>query len=181
MTATLIILAGLPGAGKSSIARELAQRMPAVWLRVDTIEQAVLASGIAEEAGPAGYMAAYGVARDNLQLGLNVVADCVNSLELTRAAWVNVAAQLGLPSLMVEVVCSDEALHRQRVQDRKADIAGHVLPRWDEVKARAWEPWERERMLIDTAVLTPESAAQHILACVPLTPTLSPEGRGSKS
>jgi len=37
----LIILSGLPGAGKTSVARELARRLKAVHLRIDTIEDAL--------------------------------------------------------------------------------------------------------------------------------------------
>ena len=37
----LIIFGGLPGSGKSTIARALALRLGAVYLRIDTIEQAI--------------------------------------------------------------------------------------------------------------------------------------------
>ncbi len=37
----LIVLGGLPGSGKSSIARELARETGAMWLRIDFIEQAI--------------------------------------------------------------------------------------------------------------------------------------------
>ncbi|MGO6670405.1 AAA family ATPase, partial [Rhizobium ruizarguesonis] len=44
----LIIFGGLPGSGKTTIARALAERLNAVHVRVDTIEQAIRASGIAD-------------------------------------------------------------------------------------------------------------------------------------
>ena len=37
----LIVLAGLPGTGKSTLARLLAVEFDAVWLRIDSIEQAM--------------------------------------------------------------------------------------------------------------------------------------------
>ncbi|MGO7815331.1 AAA family ATPase, partial [Rhizobium ruizarguesonis] len=55
----LIIFGGLPGSGKTTIARALAERLNAVHVSVDTIEQAIRASGIADDAGPAGYIVAY--------------------------------------------------------------------------------------------------------------------------
>ena len=42
----LIVLGGLPGSGKSSIARELARETGAMWLRIDFIEQAIRESGV---------------------------------------------------------------------------------------------------------------------------------------
>ena len=37
----LVVLGGLPGVGKSSIAHALLSQWPAVYLRIDTIEQAL--------------------------------------------------------------------------------------------------------------------------------------------
>ncbi len=56
----LVVLGGLPGVGKSTVARALLARWPAVYLRIDTIEQALRESGvlIAGAVGAAGYMAA---------------------------------------------------------------------------------------------------------------------------
>ncbi len=66
----LIVLAGLPGVGKSAIVREIARRTSAIWIRIDTMDQAIWASGTA----PADLCdwtirAAQAVAVDNLLLG----------------------------------------------------------------------------------------------------------------
>lgn len=37
----LIIFNGLPGSGKSTVAKLLSQKINAVYLRVDTVEQAI--------------------------------------------------------------------------------------------------------------------------------------------
>jgi predicted kinase len=41
----LIIFGGLPGTGKTTIARELARQLGAVHVRIDSIEEAILDSG----------------------------------------------------------------------------------------------------------------------------------------
>src|SRR5262249_12106203 len=88
----LIVFGGLPATGKSTLARALAQERQAVYLRIDTIEQALRSAELmGEDVGPAGYVIACALAEANLRLGLTVVADAVNPLALTRNAWRRVA------------------------------------------------------------------------------------------
>jgi predicted kinase len=178
----LYIFGGLPGTGKSTLAQRLARDRRAVHLRIDTIEQA-LRDARASVSGPEGYLVAYQVAADNLRLGLAVVADSVNPLAITRAAWRDVAAGTGAPFAEIEVVCSNEAEHRRRVEARTSDIAGLRLPTWDDVVHREYEPWESTHLVIDTATATVEESVAAILAISPQletpTPVASPIARPS--
>lgn len=126
----LIVFGGLPGVGKTTIARDLARRMGAVFLRIDSIESALRESGrLAAGVEDAGYRAACAVAEDNLRGGRIVIADCVNPLRLTRDAWRAVAARAAAGILEVEVVCSDTAEHpppRRRARYRLCRRDGHV-------------------------------------------------------
>src|SRR6185503_20099992 len=100
----LIILGGLPGVGKTTIARELARQLGAVHIRIDSIEQAIRESGVAAVSlDDAGYRAGYAIARDNLGLGHIVIADCVNPLPVTRNAWVDVAGHAQVGATEVEI------------------------------------------------------------------------------
>lgn len=157
----LIVLSGLPGTGKTTLGRELARSLSAVFLRIDSIEQSLRNAGWRVEGE--GYAAAQVLAEDNLRLGHLVIADCVNPWPLTRAAWSAVAERAGVPSLDVEVVCSDVSEHRRRVENRSADILGNQLPTWREVVERDYRPWERDRLVIDTASVSVEEAVKEIL------------------
>jgi predicted kinase len=145
----LIVLSGLPGVGKTTIARELARATGAIHLRIDSIEQALRRAGYRVEGE--GYDVAYAVAEDNLRAGRTVIADCVNPWPLTRSAWRSVAERAGVAALDVEIVCSDEAEHRRRVEARAPDIADHTLPTWQEVIGRDYHEWDRDRLVVDTA------------------------------
>ncbi len=147
----LIIFSGLPGAGKTAIAKELARQLGALHLRIDSIEQAIRDSGVSEPLNDKGYRVAYAVAEDNLRVGHTVIADCVNPIQLTRDAWLAVADRAGAKAVDVEIACSDPQRHRERVENRSADITGLRLPTWDEVAARHYEPWNRTHIVIDTS------------------------------
>jgi predicted kinase len=128
----LIVFGGLPGCGESTLARQVAERLGAVLVRVDTIEHQLRTGPSGEDVGEAGYRIAYAVAADNLRLGHIVAADPVNPLPVTREAWRRVATETGATIIAVEVVCSDTDEHRRRVETRHIDIAGFVGPSWAE-------------------------------------------------
>ena len=137
----LIVLGGLPGTGKSTLARALAERLGVMHLRIDTIEQAMRDADQTIE-GPEGYLVARDVARENLRLGQPVIVDAVNPIAYTRELWRIVAAETAARLVEFEVVCSDAAEHRRRVETRSVDIDGLRLPTWQEVLDREYEPWK---------------------------------------
>jgi len=145
-------MAGLPATGKTTVARALARELGAVHVRIDTIEHAVVRAGAGEHPlGPVGYVIAYALAEDYLRQGLTVVADSVNPLAITRDAWHEVARAAAVPYLDVEVVCSDPAEHEHRAGTRTGDIPGLRLPTWADIVRREYEPWNSERIVLDTA------------------------------
>ena len=163
----LVVFGGLPGTGKTTLARQVADRLGATYLRIDTIEQALRSSmALADDVGPAGYEVAYAVCETNLKLGRVVVADCVNPLSITRAAWRDVAARTAAPIFEVEVICSDEAEHRRRVESREIDIPGLSPPTWAAIMARDYEPWSEPRMVVDTAQTTAAEAVRTIVDAI---------------
>lgn len=159
----LIVFGGLPGVGKTTIARDLARRMGAVFLRIDSIESALRESGrLAAGVEDAGYRAACAVAEDNLRGGRIVIADCVNPLRLTRDAWRAVAARAAAGILEVEVVCSDTAEHRRRVEERGTGSAGGTVT-WEDVLKREYHPWDRPHLVVDTARTSPADSVATLL------------------
>ena len=163
----LYIFGGLPGTGKSTLARRLAHMTGGMWLRIDSIEQAIRdhTDGLV---GPEGYAVAQAVAADNLRLGRVVIADSVNPLEITRAAWRAVASAAGTPSFEIEVICSDADEHRRRVEQRQPSVPGLKQPDWAAVRARRWEPWVRPHLVIDTSGEEPAESQAALLRALGL-------------
>ncbi len=154
MRPTLYVFSGLPGSGKSALARLLATERGAAWLRIDTIEQGLRDLCGFEPQGE-GYRLAYRIAADNLRAGLSVVADSCNPIELTRREWEAVAAENGAMAVNIEVVCSDREEHRRRIEARG-------WPAWSEVENREYHPWSREHIPIDTAGRTARQSFEEL-------------------
>ncbi|WP_111836917.1 AAA family ATPase [Actinomyces bovis] len=165
MESCLIVICGLPATGKTTVARLLVEDLKAAYLRVDTIETAIARAQHRRTllTGGEGYEVAYHLAADQLRLGLDVVAECVNPLQLTREAWLEVARRCDSKLLEVELVCSDPQEHRQRLESRTLDVVGMRNPTWQEVQDRDYEPWRRKHIQLDTAKLRPAESAERII------------------
>ncbi|WP_424832002.1 AAA family ATPase [Ruegeria sp.] len=161
----LVSLSGLPGVGKTTVAKNLSALTNAVHLRVDSVEAALKRSILnIHPAEDAGYLALASIAQDNLLLGHDVIVDTVNPIEVTRELWAQTASVASAQLLNVEVVCSDIDVHRQRVETRMSDIEGLVVPSWKAVSQREFEQWRTYRLVVDTSVSSIEKCAATI-AC----------------
>jgi predicted kinase len=161
----LVVLAGLPGTGKTTIARLVAAELRAAHIRIDSIDAALLRAGAAggERHGIGVYGAGQAVAEDTLRAGTPVVADAVNAVHAAREAWSTVAARVGAPLCFVELVCSDPAEHRRRVEGRASDLEGLPELSWADVQARAYDPWQEPRLVVDTASIDASACATRVL------------------
>jgi len=170
----LVAMAGLPGSGKSTVAEALAVRLRVPVVSVDPLESAILRSGIDDDqpTGLAAYLVAETIAEAVLRSGTGVIVDAVNAVAPARDQWVLLGERLGTEVRFVETVCSDLALHRRRLEQRRRDLAHIAEPTWHAVSQRLDEDtlWsgvadERPRLTLD-AVSDVESLEQKALAFV---------------
>lgn len=146
----LIVMAGLPGTGKSTIGQVVASRLGIPVVPVDPIETAILQAGIASEqpTGLAAYLVAETLAERVLEAGTGVLVDAVNAVAPAREQWLRLATRLGEPIRFIEVVCSDPDLHRSRIESWRRSMP-HIQLTWNAV----------EQSLDDYSEWTGDSAA----------------------
>lgn len=151
----LIVFSGLPGTGKSALAEKVARRLGVAWLSVDPIESAIVGAGIRRgfETGLAAYRVVEVVAEAQLASGQSVVVDAVNAVEEAKATWRDLASRRDVRLAIVECRCSDEALHRRRLEARRRELPGIPEPTWEAVRARRLEytAWDRPLLAVDAA------------------------------
>lgn len=154
----LIIMAGLPGTGKSVLAKALAERLPAVILDKDPIRAALFPAPLLE----------YSTQQDDFCMGVMLqVAAYIVQKEPTRAVILDgrtfsrryqietvaeLAAKLEQKLAILECICSD-ATARQRLEQDVMQGSHLAQNRNFElylaIKAR-FEPIVRSKLVLDT-------------------------------
>lgn len=104
------------------------------------------------------------LAEANLLLGHSIVADCVNPVRDSREGWSKVAVQVSTKLVDIHLVCSNVTEHRRRVEERSADIPGHILPTWEAVTQHEFETRDDDHLLLDTATMSPAELVD--LCCI---------------
>ncbi len=156
----LIVFAGAPGTGKSTLARAVARELRAVYLDKDTIKDTALTlgrdmkmEGVADFAGALSYTLLIPFARDNLTLGLPVVVDSPAGYRLFQDAIENFVRSVKVDFKLVECITTDDGLLRERIERRAADVPDHRVREWDayqQARARL-ERMSGPRLVVDTA------------------------------
>lgn len=164
----IVVFSGLPGVGKTTIAKHIATYLSAVYLRIDSIEQALKNTQNITElpVGSEGYFLANNIALDNCKLGNSVIIDCVNPLPLTRQIWLDTAEKTNQELISIELFCSNQHKHCQRVKERESDIVGLVPPSWNKIINRDYIPWDNATIKIDTSVYSIKQSITKILSYI---------------
>ena len=162
----IVIMAGLPGTGKSTLAQALAQRLPGAVLDKDAIraalfEPAHVEYSIVQDDFCQEIMlktAAYLLAKDG---ELHVLLDGRTfSRRYQRERAIEFCLQMGTTWAMLECVCAERtALARlaEAMAQRSHPAANRTPELYRQVR-EAWEPIDRPRLVIDTG--------QNLDACI---------------
>jgi predicted kinase len=151
----LVIIGGLPGTGKSTLAVALGDRLDALVINRDVIEASLWRSGIGHDdsARRAANDLLATLADDALGQGRSLIVDSVFGEVERRDQLLATAAAHGEACRLFECVCSNDAVHRSRIEGRRRGIEGWYELEWSDVLAtRARYPERHDDRLVLDAV-----------------------------
>lgn len=145
----IYIFSGLPGVGKTTLAKQLAQALTNVaYFRVDTVEY-YLKKAYSQELNKQGYEIVYYQAKENLELGKSVIIDCCNPILESRELWNSLSKINDTKVINIEIICSDIQAHQNRIETRYKSNP-NKYPTWQDVVNRDYQSWKEDIIRIDT-------------------------------
>jgi predicted kinase len=142
---------GVPGSGKSTIARGLAPRVDAVVLDKDVIKSALMRDGLSfERSASAAYEVYFAVAQSLLEQGRSVILDNPVMWPTVEQRWLELCEAADCPPILIECVCPDAEELQRRLATRSALASQPSVP-LDLAKHPGSSPTEyRPRLTLDT-------------------------------
>lgn len=151
----LIVFSGVPGSGKSTVAERVGAALNLPVFAIDWLLGALTPFGMRhrDDLIGIGEELLTTLAYRELSCARSAILDTTTEDPATRARWASLAAAAGGAFIPVICVCTDPALHRERVERRVRGIPGWAdAGDWTNVSTRlaAFPPWPGA-LIVDTA------------------------------
>ena len=155
---TLVVVCGLPGVGKSTVARAVADRLGAARLRTDVVRKELFEDPeYTDRETAAVYDELLSRARNRLLEGEPVVLDGTFKQRDRRAEASELAAALGVRFRLLRVECEESVVERRIVErDGVSDADLEVHRQFRE----RFEPVEMDHVVVDNSGSEAETRRQ---------------------
>lgn len=147
--ANLLVVCGLPGTGKSTLAKKVADKINGTILRTDVIRRELEKLDYAEEEKQKVYDEMFGRAKKLLKEGRSVVLDATFDKRKNRQTASNFAQDLRADFKLIEVVCPEKII-KERLMKRKGDASEAKFKHYLEHK-KSFQPVKEKHLIIDTS------------------------------
>ncbi|WP_208023537.1 AAA family ATPase [Halorussus pelagicus] len=122
-TPQFVVVCGLPGVGKTTVAEDVAERLDGRLLRTDVVRKDILDDpDYTEEEGRMVYRELFERAGDTVEAGRSVVLDGTFKDAADRERALELAESLDARFRLVKVEC-DESVVRERIESREDDAS----------------------------------------------------------
>lgn len=149
---TLILFAGMPGSGKTTLARMVAKRLGLPVFSKDRMQRVLRDHHLAQENTGDGYYMILDLADEQLSLGISPILDATFPLDHFRLVASEIALRHKARFCAVYCHCSDDDLWRSRMEDRVQYVPGWRPVGWDDVlrMRQYYQPWDDNAVVIDS-------------------------------
>lgn len=150
--AKVILVCGLPGTGKSTLAEAIATHLKLPLFSKDKLEASLIEHGVltADELNGVGYTLLKNIVNDHLNRQTHVVLDFIADQNRVNTFWPEL---LNEQIVSIECRCTDRVEHRNRIETRDRNIQGWYELKWSDVEniEKVYQPLMPNRYIVDTS------------------------------
>ena len=154
---TLILIAGMPGGGKTTLARLVSRQLGIPVFAKDRVQRVLRDHNLAKENTGDGYYVILDMADEQLGLGLSCILDATFPLDHFRTVASEIAQRHKANLCALYCYCSDDNMWRERMTDRVHYVPGWKPVGWADVlrMREYYQPWNDNALFMDS-VRSPE-------------------------
>lgn len=164
---TLTVFAGMPGSGKTTLARKASRHLGLPIFSKDRIQRVLRDHHLADEHSGDGYYIILDMADEQLSLGVSVILDATFPLDHFRLVASEIAARHKANFCAIYCYCSDDAVWEARMERRVQYVPGWKPVGWEVVlrMRQYYQPWNANAQMMDS-LYSPQENFTRVLATI---------------
>jgi predicted kinase len=148
----LIIICGLPGSGKTTLAKSLSKRFEAVHVSSDITRKRMYPKpSYSEEEKASVYAGMVDETKEHLRQGRDVIADATFYRENERQKFLSLAVDAGTGAFVIMTVLAEEEIMKRLARRKKGGISDADISVYFKVKG-LFEPLVGKHLAVDSAL-----------------------------